>query len=51
MERIIVVNGFKIRKSSKKDGYSVNVFGQGNFSMLSNNGSIKQDNINIIGVG
>jgi len=42
MEHIIVVNGFKIRKLGKKYEYSVNVFGQGQFSMLSDD-SIKQE--------
>jgi hypothetical protein len=42
MEHIIVVNGFKIRKLGKNYEYSVNVFGQGQFSMLSDD-SIKQE--------
>jgi hypothetical protein len=40
MKHIIVVNGFKVHKLGKKYEYCVNVFGQGKFSMLSND-SIK----------
>ena len=42
MKHIIVINGFKVQKSGKKYEYCVNIFGEGKFSMLSND-AIKQE--------
>jgi hypothetical protein len=42
MEHIIAVNGFQTKKIGNKYEYTVNVPGQGKFSMLSD-GTIKQE--------